>query len=118
MDDAPKNFDTIREQVVELSIMSSAQIMDMIQVIDDALKNINALFPLGQKGIIQLKADLPTLIVPDIHTRREELSNLLLSRDDEGKCFLELFVCGHFQILLSEMFKTPFFVLVGVCPTI
>ncbi|MBN1494374.1 metallophosphoesterase [Candidatus Peregrinibacteria bacterium] len=54
----------------------------------------------GQNGIVQLRKDIPTILVQDLHGRREALVHILLQKGPDGRTNLEKMQNGELQIVL------------------
>jgi len=50
-------------------------------------------------GLIELKEDIPTILIPDLHARREFLLNVLKNKDERGKSNLEKLLNKKIQIV-------------------
>ena len=54
----------------------------------------------GQDGIVQLRKDIPTILVQDLHAKREALVDILEQRGTDGKTNLEKLQNGELQIVV------------------
>lgn len=54
-----------------------------------------------QPGLVKLRPDVPTLLIPDLHGQRDYLDDVLSTRDpSSGKTYLQLLRCGEVQVVL------------------
>ena len=50
-------------------------------------------------GIVELRKDIPTLIIPDLHARKDYLAKSLMQRDPRGRTNLDKMMKGELQIV-------------------
>jgi len=50
-------------------------------------------------GIVQLRRDIDTIIIPDIHGRRKEFAKILMKKDEKGLSNIEKLERGELQIV-------------------
>ncbi|HOK97469.1 MAG TPA: hypothetical protein PLR14_01715, partial [Candidatus Paceibacterota bacterium] len=51
-------------------------------------------------GLVELKKDKPTLLIPDLHGKREMLFKILTEKNEDGKSNLERFLKNELQIVV------------------
>jgi hypothetical protein len=63
---------------------------------------------LSGQGLVELRRDLPTILIPDLHGRRDYLDAVLATRDGAtGKTYLELLRRGQVQVVcLGDLMHT------------
>lgn len=62
----------------------------------------------GQGGLVRLKPDLPTVVIPDLHGRRDYLDAVLATRDPStGRSYLQMLRQGRVQVVcLGDVMHT------------
>jgi hypothetical protein len=62
----------------------------------------------GRGGLVRLKPDLPTVVIPDLHGRRDYLDAVLATRDPgTGRSYLQMLQQGRVQVLcLGDVMHT------------
>jgi|GEM_PF-2275963 len=51
-------------------------------------------------GVVELRKDLPTLLIPDLHGKREMLFKILTEKNEDGKSNLERLLKNELQIVI------------------
>ncbi|MFH1713322.1 MAG: hypothetical protein ABH896_04000, partial [Candidatus Jacksonbacteria bacterium] len=94
----------ILEMVDKTELESKEDMEKSVEKVTDILKTESAdIRPRDDKdrpgGLVELKKDIPTIIIPDLHARRDYLAKALMERDKDGRTNLDKMVKGELQIV-------------------
>lgn len=114
MPNNPKNFETppslenIEKDFENLTKIEKLERQDIepqldktLEILQNEPENIRPKDKNNNPGaLVELKKDIPTILIPDLHGQREILYKILTTKNKEGKTNLERFINAEVQIVV------------------
>ena len=79
------------------NISKEKDVQEISNLVNGLLDDVKGYYN-SKEAVVRLNPDIPTIIIPDIHARREELLKVLM-RKDYGKPNIESLAEGKIQIV-------------------